>query len=89
MEQIEIREIYDASKLALPKIPSSKLVNPLHLRSSNAVLLAENNMFERFLCRMDQLDPHAGASGFGGTGSTQLDVGVRDIPTHHLVHEKI
>ncbi|XP_075898946.1 cilia- and flagella-associated protein 263 isoform X2 [Nelusetta ayraudi] len=47
------------------------------LKSSNAVLLAENNMFERFLCRMDQLDPHAGASGFGGTGSTQLDVGMR------------
>lgn len=36
---------------------------------------------------MDQLDPHAGASGFGGTGSTQLDVGVRDIPTRHLVYE--
>lgn len=73
MKQIEIvnHKMYlDFSHLNQPAFSTSELVYiHLCLRCSNAVLLAENDMFARFLCRMDQLDPQAAASGSLGPGS--------------------
>lgn len=54
--------------------PEPKRANVLlYSRCSNGLLLAENDMFERFLTHLDQLDHQAGTSALDGTGSTQRD----------------
>lgn len=49
-----------------------------HRRCSKAAILAENDMFERFISRMDHQDlvSQAGGDSLGAAGSTQLEGGV-------------
>uniref|UniRef100_A0A8C4NU75 Cilia- and flagella-associated protein 263 n=1 Tax=Dicentrarchus labrax TaxID=13489 RepID=A0A8C4NU75_DICLA len=54
------------------------LFTSTHPRCSNAALLAENNMLERFIGRLDPQDlvSQAGADGPGASGASQLEGGL-------------
>ena len=49
-----------------------------HPRRSNAALLAENDMFERFICRVDPQDllSQSGEDSLEAAGASQLEGGV-------------
>lgn len=53
-------------------------------RHSNAALLAENDMFESFICRLDPQDllSQAGGEGAGATRSLKLGAGVSTIKVY-------